>query len=324
MFVLTDDPLPVGTTLRVSLELPDHEGEEGPVVPCLARVNYIVDGTDEDAPAGMGLDLIEVPAAIIQALLVEALADSTGSEPTDDTLAHARILVVDDDRLSRNHVCRALSARWSDIETAENGLEALGKALASPPDLILSDVEMPGMDGWQLLRVVRSRPKLAKTPVIFLTRLRGERERLRGYHLGVDDFVAKPADPADLRARVSGLLVRTRGRPSGNDVLRGDLAHVSLSSVLSFIQQERRSGNLLVASGRRLATLVIRDGDVVQVRLTSESAAATPLDRLFEVLDWATGTFELAEAEAVSTDEIGMSTSGALLEWARLKDEDTL
>src|SRR6185312_11067917 len=100
--------------------------------------------------------------------------------------------------------------------------------------LIVSDVNMPKMDGWQLLRLLRTKPQYATVPVLFTTTLSGEADRLRGYRLGVDDYLAKPFRVAELRARVHQLLARASARPVAPEAaapatrsLRGDLAHVS-------------------------------------------------------------------------------------------------
>ncbi|RLB46009.1 MAG: hypothetical protein DRJ42_28675 [Deltaproteobacteria bacterium] len=323
MFVLTDAPLALGAVVRINLELPDVDGSdaEGPIVECIARVAYISDGTG-DEPEGMGLELVDVPVAIIQELLLDTLTMASDADGLDQVSHSARVLVVDDDRLSREQLVKVLSAHFSNIDVAENGLIALGKALEERPDLILSDVQMPGMDGWQFLRIVRARPKLANVPFIFLTALRGDRERLRGYQLGVDEYLPKPVQPAELLARVRGVLTRHQskfGTVGGGDVLRGELSQVPLTSVLSFVAQERRSGNLLVTSGRRLATLVIKDGDVLTVKLAGAEGDART--RLFRVLGWTDGRFELATSEVDVADEIGLPTANALLEWARLQDE---
>jgi uncharacterized protein (TIGR02266 family) len=324
MFVLTDTPLPVHTALRVDLELPESDAdEEGPVVPCVARVAYVSEAGSPEG-RGMGLELLDVPVAIIQELLLHTLTGSSGHVGESDPVKSARILVVDDDRLSREVLTKVLSESFGEIILAENGLVALGKALESQPDLILSDVQMPGMDGWQLLRVVRSRAKLQDVPFIFLTGLKGDEERLRGYRLGVDEYLPKPVEPDELVARVKGLLLRHRSRfggVAGGDVLRGELSKVSLTSVLSFIHQERRSGHLLVTSGRKLATIVILDGDVMNVQTMRSHAGETARERLFRVLDWSEGRFELAQSVVEADDEIGIPTPSALLEWARRKDE---
>lgn len=324
MFVLTEDPLPVGTVVRVSLELPDEEADEGPVVPCVARVAYVQDPGGGE-PAGMGLELVDVPAAIIQDLLMDALADSAPPEEQTDATTSATLLIIEDDPVYRKHLVDLLSKHWPSCHAAANGLEGLGLALRLDPDLILSDVEMPQMNGWQLLRIVRSRAKLANVPVIFLTSLTGEAERLRGYRLGVDDYVHKPVEAQELYTRVRGQLLRSQGRHAGrHDLLLGDLAHVSLASVLSFIHQERRSGHLLVISGRRLATLIIDEGNVHRVNLSESAGLGPGIERLFHVLEWERGRFELADGEVSVDDEVRVPTPAALLQWAKIHDEREL
>ncbi len=321
MFVLTDEPLPMDSLVQVALELPDDDGD-GPVVPCVARVAYVNDGVG-GGHRGMGLELVDVPAAIIQELLLQALTADADPEAELAATADARVLVVDDEPMVRQHTVEQLSSAFHNLETAENGLDALGKALANPPDIILSDVEMPGMDGWQLLRILRSRPNLSDVPVIFLTRLRGERERLRGYQLGVDDYLGKPAVAAELVPRIRGLLLRVKARPGGRDVLRGDLSQVSIASVLSFLEQERRSGHLLVIREGSLATLMVRSGRIIRAQVPKEAAQLPPLEGLFSVLSWDGGRFEFVQQLVEGADEIQLPTSAVLLEWARLHDEAT-
>ncbi|MEM6962201.1 MAG: response regulator [Myxococcota bacterium] len=323
MFVLTETPMPVGSIVRVSLELPeeDEDHTEGPVIPCLAEVSYVDEGK-ESGNHGMGLELIEVPTAVIQELLLDSLNLSADSEAIEQEARGARILVVDDQDHYRDAVTATLRTTWPKISVAKNGLSALGMALSNPPDLIMCDVEMPEMDGWQLLRIVRSRPKLAHVPVVLLTSLTDEAAKLRGYRMGADDYITKPFDPTELHARVRGLLLRSRShqRTGGQNILRGDLDQVSLPSVLSFIGQERRSGYLYIIRGRRLATLAISNGDIFQVHLSGSSDEST-IDQLFRVLEWEEGRFELTPGEVDVPDTLGMSTAGVLLEWARLQDE---
>src|SRR5690606_15570882 len=155
-------------------------------------------------------------------------------------------------------------------------------------DVILSDVNMPVMDGWQFLRMIRSRPSIASVPVVFLTTLGGEAERLKGYQLGVDDYIPKPFDNQELTLRVARILGRSRKRPgasAGRNALRGDLAQVSLGSVLSFIQVERRTGLMLVLAEERIASLHIRQGDIVQADLPPGFEALEGIDRVFELLE---------------------------------------
>ena len=96
-----------------------------------------------------------------------------------------RILIVDDDPWILRMVSTLLEKRGYAIFTAGDGEEALGRAEEVKPDLVVTDVMMPKMDGWELVRELRARPHLALIPVLFLTALNGEEDRLRGFRLGV-------------------------------------------------------------------------------------------------------------------------------------------
>jgi response regulator RpfG family c-di-GMP phosphodiesterase len=180
------------------------------------------------------------------------------------------------------------------------------------------------MDGWQLLRMVRARPTLASTPFVLFTSLSGEAERLRGYQLGVDDYIAKPFSSDELVLRLTKVLARSRQRPrspASNNALRGDLSQVGLQSVLSFIEMEKRSGTLLVVSGDDLVTLHCREGQVVQVDLPAAEDHREGIERLLFPLDLTEGRFDLTATDVTAKDSIGVPTSYALLEHARRRDE---
>jgi hypothetical protein len=172
--------------------------------------------------------------------------------------------------------------------------------------------------------MLRARPSVSHVSVVFLTTLGGEADRLKGYQLGVDDYIAKPFEDAALVARVGKILSRALTRPRATvtkNALRGDLGQVGLASVLSFVGMERRSGTLLVVCADKFATLHIREGDVVRADLPPDADGLTGIERLFYVLDWTTGRFELTAGEVSVLDEIGVPTSFAVIEHARKIDE---
>jgi two-component system, cell cycle response regulator len=115
---------------------------------------------------------------------------------------HSSILIVDDLPLGRETVATLISPLGYQLLFASNGAEALRLAQATPPDLILLDVMMPGMDGYEVCRRLRATPALAEVPVIMLTALDDRDSRLRGIEAGADDFISKPYDRIELRARV--------------------------------------------------------------------------------------------------------------------------
>jgi PAS domain S-box-containing protein len=122
-----------------------------------------------------------------------------------------RILLADDNADMREYVSRLLEERY-DVCAVANGREALDAALADPPDLILSDVMMPVMDGFTLLRNVRENEKISSTPVILLSARAGEESRVEGLQSGADDYLVKPFTARELLARVGAHVSMAKAR----------------------------------------------------------------------------------------------------------------
>ncbi len=114
----------------------------------------------------------------------------------------SRILIVDDSPLGRETLESLLSSELYTLSFATHGEEALTQAHEVYPDLVLLDVMMPGMDGFEVCRRLRADPLLAEVPIIMVTALDDRESRLTGIEAGADDFISKPFDRAELRARV--------------------------------------------------------------------------------------------------------------------------
>jgi diguanylate cyclase (GGDEF)-like protein len=121
-----------------------------------------------------------------------------------------RILVVDDDPDILQFVRMNLDLEGFDTRTAQGGKEGLAMAKEQPPDLVLLDVMMPGMDGLTVLKHLRTNPATANCPVIILTAKVLADDRVRALDLGADDYVAKPFDLTELLARVRSVLRRAQ------------------------------------------------------------------------------------------------------------------
>ena len=115
------------------------------------------------------------------------------------------VLVAEDNADMRNYLVRILSCQYL-VEPAENGLQAFKKAKMVKPELILTDVMMPKMNGYDLLQSIRSEKTLCNIPVIFLTARADEEERLKGLEKGADDYVTKPFNENEVLARVHNLI----------------------------------------------------------------------------------------------------------------------
>src|SRR5207244_11337000 len=124
-------------------------------------------------------------------------------------------------------------------------------ALVTQPNLLITDVMMPHMDGWALVKALRARPEMSTLPVIFLTALSSDDDRIRGFRLGADDYVTKPFRFEELDLRVAKTLRRTQAMVNdareqllGGTGLKGDLSQVGLSSLLVLIEMEGKTGLL--------------------------------------------------------------------------------
>lgn len=120
-----------------------------------------------------------------------------------------KILVVDDERLIRNVIREYLENEKYEVVEAENGFDALRVLETNKVDLIILDIMMPRMDGFETLKEIR---KTKDTPVIMLSAMKEEEDKLSSFNLGVDDYITKPFSPKELVARVKAHLKRTNGK----------------------------------------------------------------------------------------------------------------
>lgn len=121
-----------------------------------------------------------------------------------------KILVVDDHPSSRMTAVALLSVEGYEVLEAENGQAALDCIVEADPDLILLDVMMPGMDGYEVCRQLKQQEHTRLIPIVFVTALNDRRARLRGIEVGGDDFLSKPFDQLELSARVKSLIRQKR------------------------------------------------------------------------------------------------------------------
>ena len=118
----------------------------------------------------------------------------------------ARILVVDDITANLRLLEAKLQGEYYEVALAQSGAEALRQAASWSPDIILLDVMMPGMDGYETCRLLKANPELQHIPVVMVTALTDATERVRGLEVGADDFLSKPVDDATLFARLRALM----------------------------------------------------------------------------------------------------------------------
>lgn len=132
------------------------------------------------------------------------------------------ILIVDDSSSAREALASSLTLPDYELAFAADGYEAIEQAERLAPDLILLDVMMPGMNGFQVCRILRAHPRLLEVPIILVTALDDRESRLDGLDAGADDFVSKPIDRAELRVRVRTVTRLNRYRRLLNQQMRFD------------------------------------------------------------------------------------------------------
>ncbi len=169
----------------------------------------------------------------------------------------ATILVIDDDQTLLNLLAKHLAKAGYQTITAMNGILGLQHFYENQVDLVVLDVMMPKMDGWTVCERLR---EISDVPILLLTAKADEHDRLRGFRLGIDDFVAKPFSAAELIARVKAILGRGRRveqKDSAIPIVRGDLI-IDLAE-----RRVTRSGELIHLTPtefRLLAALAERPG----------------------------------------------------------------
>jgi putative two-component system response regulator len=123
-----------------------------------------------------------------------------------DPIRIGRVLVVDDIEANRNLVTALLTRDGYEIEAVPDGSAALERVRRNPPDLILLDVMMPGPSGFDICRALKADATTRLIPIVLITALQQSEDRVRGFDAGADDFISKPFNAHELRARVRSLL----------------------------------------------------------------------------------------------------------------------
>jgi class 3 adenylate cyclase len=218
--------------------------------------------------------------------MLNELLDPTA--PTTKPTAWAgSVLVVDDEEQNRSLLRDPLKARGYRVAEAENGLHALQQIAANPPDVVLLDLMMPEMDGFEVCRMLRKDARTAHLPILMVTALSERGDRLLGIHAGANDFLNKPIDIQDMLLRVGNAVHAKRLF----DLLRveQEKSRALLLSILpETIADRMRAGEMNIADHHAEATVLLAD----LVGFTSLSAHVGP-DQVVDLLNEIFSTFDL-------------------------------
>ncbi len=190
------------------------------------------------------------------------------------------ILVVDDKASVRTLVQEYLTAEGFRVVTADNGRNALFAARQQKPDLILLDIMMPEMDGYEFVRVYR---KEQDTPIILLTAKLEETDKVLGLELGADDYVTKPFGMRELVARIRAVLRRSGQEALPAEVLR--VADITLDKSNRLVQVGKRSVHLTPSEFDLLAALMSAPGRVFSRDILLEQVQGVAFEGIERTID---------------------------------------
>jgi|YNPBryulayer2012_1023412.scaffolds.fasta_scaffold00475_3 DNA-binding response OmpR family regulator len=237
---------------------------------------------------------------------------STVRDP-DEYFPELSVLIVDDEPGILSILETSLRTLGPKIFLASNGRDACELVKKHQPALIISDLNMPEMDGSQFFEWLRAQPEYAHIPFVCLSSADSEAERMAAFEMGVEDYWSKPFRPMEIRHRVKRLLKRVRPPVD----LQGKLAQVSLAEVIQMLETGRRTGLLLLTRQQEEAKLYFRDGLILDI----EYGTARAERAFFRLVGWTTGNFTFHSLPINREPTVKLSPQQLLMEAFRRFDE---
>ena len=234
--------------------------------------------------------------------------------------SNVKILLVDDNPMVLGMLRQSL-APLAIVSTAADGADALLKAVDDPPDLLVSDYRMPGMDGRQLVEKLKSRPATAGISVVLLATKNDISEKLSQQD-PADDFVEKPFFLREATHRIKRVidkiaLEKMARAGSTNGVLRGSLSQMNVIDLVQSLEMGRKSCLLTLTNEKERCEIYFTEGQVVHAAYGS----LTGDEAVFKVLRWMGGNFQIDFEGKTTVQTTRLRTQGLLMEGLRLLDE---
>lgn len=232
-----------------------------------------------------------------------------------------RILIADDDEKVLALLKSSLQKEGFETNEALNGAAALEIARRELPDLILADVTMPEMDGFDLCKHIREDEATAHIPFVFLTAKGELNDKVLGLNLGADDYIAKPFHISEVTARIKSILMRiamlSKLPPAEESDLKGKLEQMPLAEVIQTLAMGQKTGGLKIVNGGRIGEIYFDGGEVIQAALEGLKGE----EALYRILVWDEGFFEFVSTDRSSQPPIGKSTTTLLMDGFDQREE---
>jgi CheY-like chemotaxis protein len=232
-----------------------------------------------------------------------------------------KVLVVDDNPLVLALVAKGLEP-YCEVAAARDGADALLRAVDDPPDLILCDYRIPGLDGRQIYEKLRGRPQTSRIPFIFMASRGDIEEKLRPLVEGVEEFITKPFFVKDLVRSAKKVVDRLHleklqkgaARPG---VIQGRLEEMSMLDLMQSLEMGQKSCKLTVRCGKETCEMFFGAGQCKDARAGGIEGEAA----VYQAVRWSEGEFEIDFNAAPTREIIAKTTTGLLMEALRLLDE---
>ncbi len=236
--------------------------------------------------------------------------------------SNVKVLVVDDNPMVLGMITGALASA-ARVSTASDGADALLKVIDEPFDLIVSDYQMPGMDGRQFLEKIKARPNTARIPVILLASKTDLAEKLKMVQDTVEDFVEKPFFVKEAAARIKRVIDKialekmAKEAPTADGVLRGSLAQMNVIDLLQSLELGHKSCQLTLTNNGDRCDMYFAEGQINH----ATCGALKGDEAVYKVLGWQGGNFQIDFNGHSAEQTTTRSTQGLLMEGLRLLDE---
>lgn len=235
--------------------------------------------------------------------------------------SNVKLLLVDDNPMVLGMLRDALSP-LANVTTANDGADALLKAVEDTPDLLVSDYRMPGMDGRQLVEKLKSRSSTSGIAVVLLATKTDISEKLSLHDHSADEFVEKPFFLRDATQRIKRVIdkiaIEKMAKSSSSDgVVRGSLAQMNVIDLVQSLEMGRKSCLLTLTNDGDKCDLYFTEGQVQHAAYGSLSGD----EAVFKVLRWTGGNFQINFEGKTKEQSTTLNTQGLLMEGLRLLDE---